>query len=71
MPIHGYWQCFQSFDANGSHVYNLGCLAILFLQGQGERAPDLILVALAGRVGNVLELFRPRTQRSLLYVSDR
>ena len=59
----------QSCDANGSYVYNLGCcLAVLFLQAR--RGPDLIPVALAGRVGNVVGLLRPRTQRSLLYVSD-
>jgi hypothetical protein len=59
----------QSCDPNGSHVYNLRCcLAVLFLQAR--RGPDLILVALAGRVGNVVGLLRPRTRRSLLYVSD-
>jgi hypothetical protein len=59
----------RSCNANGSHVYNLGCcLAVLFLQAR--RGPDLILVALAGRVDNVVGLLRPRTRRSLLYVSD-
>ena len=59
----------QSCNAKGPHVYNLGCcLAVLLFQG--KRAPDLILVALAGRVGNVVRVLRPRTRRSLLYVSD-
>jgi hypothetical protein len=44
----------QQCNTKGSHVYsNLGfCLAVLFLQGR--HGPDLILVALAGRVGNVV-----------------
>jgi hypothetical protein len=54
---------------NASHVYNLGrCFAVLFQQAR--RGPDLILVALAGRVGNVVQLLRPRTPRSLLCVRD-
>jgi hypothetical protein len=57
-----------AYNANGSHVYNLCYLAVLFLQAR--RGPDLILAALAGRVGNVVGLHRPRTRRSLLFVSD-
>lgn len=62
----------QSCNAKGSHVYNPGsCLAVLFLQGRHR--PDLILVALAGRVGNVVRvvgLLRPRTRRGLLYMDQ-
>ena len=59
----------QSCNAKASHVYNLGrCFAVLFQQAR--RGPDLILVALAGRVDNVVQLLRPRTPRSLLCVRD-
>ena len=44
-----------------SHAYNRGlCLAVAALFPQGRHGPDLILVALAGRVGNVVGLLRPR-----------
>ncbi len=50
----------QPCNAKRSHVYNLGsCLEVLF--PQGRRGPDLILVALAGRVDNVVGLLRSRS----------
>ena len=49
-------------NATGSHVYNLGfCLRVAVLFLQASRGSDLILVALAGRVGNVITLRQPRS----------
>lgn len=44
----------QQCNTKGFHVYNLlgFRLAVLFLQGR--HGPELILVALAGRAGNVV-----------------
>ena len=50
----------QPRNANRSQVYNLDCcLAVLFLQGR--HGPDLIPVALAGRVGDAVALLRPQS----------
>jgi hypothetical protein len=63
MQIHGYCQCStMQCKRSSCTVYNLGgsCLAVLFLQG--KHSPDLILVlvALAGRVSNIIVLLRPQ-----------
>ena len=51
----------QPCKAKDFHVYNLGSyLSVLFLSLRGRHGLDLILVALAGRVGNVIGLLRPR-----------
>lgn len=68
MQIHGYCQCSIIQSRRFSYIlYRLpSCRSV----SPRRREPDLILIALAGRVCNVLGLHRPRSKRSPRYVSS-